>query len=87
MKKALIFTGGGSAGHVYPGLAVVGKLKEYCKLPIYWLGTKRGIEKQIVEKANIPFIAIPAGKLRRYLSIRNFIDIFNFLSNVGTFDK
>ena len=82
MKKSLIFTGGGTAGHVYPGLAVIKIIREQYKIQIYWLGTKRGIEKQLVKEEAIPFIRIPAGKLRRYFSIRNIIDLFKFICGI-----
>lgn len=75
MKKTVLFTGGGTGGHVYPALAVIEKLK-HDDLDILWLGSSGGMEKSIVEKANIPFYSIPCGKLRRYFSFHNFTDLF-----------
>lgn len=84
-KIKVFFTGGGTGGHVYPGLAVIDSLLEnkICTLEeIAWIGNKRGIEKKIIESRGIKFLSIPAGKLRRYFSLKNFIDIFKVLAGV-----
>ncbi len=75
----VVFTGGGTGGHVFPGIAVAEKLIESSKegnLKLHWVGNRKGMEKDIVERFNFSFYSIPAGKLRRYFSIQNFIDIF-----------
>ncbi|QQO08232.1 undecaprenyldiphospho-muramoylpentapeptide beta-N-acetylglucosaminyltransferase [Breznakiella homolactica] len=69
-------TGGGTGGHIYPGLAVVSCLKEIISPQIFWIGAKTGMDRSIIEKAGIPFMGIPAGKLRRYFSLRNMADLF-----------
>lgn len=72
MKK-IILTGGGTAGHVTPNLALVPLLKE-AGYDILYVGSKEGIEKGIVEELGIPYEGISTGKLRRYLSVQNLTD-------------
>lgn len=74
MKK-IILTGGGSAGHVTPNLALKKKLEEQ-GFEIEYIGSTNGIEKNIVEDAKLKYHGISSGKLRRYFSIENFTDIF-----------
>lgn len=80
MKK-IIMTGGGSAGHVTPNLALVPKLKEL-GYEIEYIGTKDGIERKIIEDENIKYHAISSGKLRRYFDIKNFTDPFKVLRGI-----
>lgn len=75
MKKHIVFTGGGTGGHVYPALSIIEILKDE-GYKISWIGSKKGIEYQIISKENIDFYSIPCGKLRRYFSLRNFLDLF-----------
>ncbi|MFP4179932.1 MAG: undecaprenyldiphospho-muramoylpentapeptide beta-N-acetylglucosaminyltransferase [Spirochaetaceae bacterium] len=75
--KSIVFTGGGTGGHVYPGIAVAEKLKPMISEGSYrivWLGSPKGMEREIVRRYSIPFYGIPAGKLRRYFSLRNVTD-------------
>jgi len=74
MKK-IVLTGGGTAGHVTPNLALVPNLVE-AGFDITYMGSYNGIEKQLVEDAGIKYYGISAGKLRRYFSWQNFIDPF-----------
>ena len=86
--KTVVFTGGGTGGHIYPGLAVVDELKEKINstkidgtsldVQIVWIGSSKGMDKNLVEKSESvdKFIGIPCGKLRRYFSFQNFIDLF-----------
>ena len=69
-KKRIVLTGGGTAGHVIPQLAIIPKLKSQ-NWQILYIGTNN-IEKTLVEKENIDFATISAGKLRRYFSFKNF---------------
>jgi len=79
----MVFTGGGTGGHVFPGIAIAEKLlTEKEKYKIVWIGSNSGMEKEIVERYNIPFYSIPAGKLRRYFSIYNFIDLFKISAGI-----
>jgi UDP-N-acetylglucosamine--N-acetylmuramyl-(pentapeptide) pyrophosphoryl-undecaprenol N-acetylglucosamine transferase len=84
----IVFTGGGSGGHVFPGIAVMQKLVKKIesnikKYSITWIGSKFGIERKICSSYDISYHAIQTGKLRRYLSFQNFIDIFRVI--VGVF--
>ncbi|MBN2738569.1 MAG: undecaprenyldiphospho-muramoylpentapeptide beta-N-acetylglucosaminyltransferase [Spirochaetales bacterium] len=76
MKKTIIFTGGGTAGHVFPGIAVLRCLQERWSGNILWLGSVNGMERGIIRREALPFLGIPSGKLRRYLSFKNFLDLF-----------
>ena len=72
MKKILL-TGGGTAGHVTPNLALVPYL-EQAGFEIEYMGSYDGIEKKLVEEAGIPYTGISSGKLRRYVDIKNLTD-------------
>jgi UDP-N-acetylglucosamine--N-acetylmuramyl-(pentapeptide) pyrophosphoryl-undecaprenol N-acetylglucosamine transferase len=74
-------TGGGTAGHVTPNLALIPKLKEK-GFEIKYIGSFNGIEKEIIEKNNIPFFGISCGKLRRYFDVKNFTDPFKIMKGV-----
>lgn len=79
--KTIVFTGGGSAGHVTPNLALIPKLQER-GWNIQYIGSKQGIEKEIIEGAGIPYAGISSGKLRRYFDLKNFKDPFRVLKGV-----
>jgi len=72
--KKIILTGGGTAGHVAPNLALIPSLKE-AGFDIYYIGSHTGIERELVEAEGIPYFGISSGKLRRYRSIKNVTDI------------
>jgi UDP-N-acetylglucosamine--N-acetylmuramyl-(pentapeptide) pyrophosphoryl-undecaprenol N-acetylglucosamine transferase len=77
MKKTVVFTGGGTAGHVYPGLSVAESLTgRDSEIKIIWIGSSAGMEKKLVQAAGIDYTGIPSGKLRRYFSLKNFTDLF-----------
>jgi len=76
----IAFTGGGTGGHIYPGLAVAERLLEGVgagrEYRVFWIGANRGMDRAIVEAAGLEFFGIPAGKLRRYLSLKTLPDAF-----------
>lgn len=74
-------TGGGSAGHVTPNLALVPKLKQL-GYEIEYIGTKDGIERKIIESEKIKYHIISSGKLRRYFDIKNFTDPFRVVRGI-----
>ncbi len=73
--NTIILTGGGSSGHVTPNIALLPELKRNGYI-IYYIGSKNGIEKQLIENEGIPYYSISTGKLRRYFDLKNFSDIF-----------
>ncbi|MFD3157545.1 undecaprenyldiphospho-muramoylpentapeptide beta-N-acetylglucosaminyltransferase [Haloimpatiens sp. FM7330] len=77
----IIMTGGGSAGHVTPNLALIPKL-EKLGYEIQYIGSEKGIERKIIEKENIKYHIISTGKLRRYFDIKNFTDPFKVLKGI-----
>lgn len=74
MKK-IVLTGGGTAGHVTPNLALLPSLIER-GYDIRYIGSKQGIEQKLIENAGIPYDGISSGKLRRYFDVKNFSDPF-----------
>lgn len=76
--KRIVLTGGGTAGHVTPNIALIAGLKEH-GYEIHYIGSYHGIEKDLIEKLKIPYYGISSGKLRRYLDLKNFSDPFKVL--------
>jgi len=74
MKK-IILTGGGTAGHVTPNLALIPGLQKL-GYEIRYIGSYQGIERKLIEDAGIPYDGISSGKLRRYFDLKNFSDPF-----------
>lgn len=74
-QQRLLLTGGGSSGHVTPNLAIIAAFQSL-GWDLAYIGSKAGIEKEIISKTNIPYYTIATGKLRRYFSWQNFIDPF-----------
>jgi len=81
MKK-IIMTGGGTAGHVTPNIALMPALKE-AGYEIEYIGSINGMEKGLIEAQNIPYHGISSGKLRRYFDWKNFSDPFRVLKGYG----
>ena len=74
----IIMTGGGSAGHVTPNIALIPKLQEL-GYDIHYIGSYDGIERKLIEDLSIPYYGISSGKLRRYFDWKNFSDPFRVL--------
>lgn len=83
MKKKIILTGGGTAGHVSLNEAIIPSLIE-SGYEVHYIGSKTGIEKEIIGNAfpALPYYPISSGKLRRYFSMQNFTDPFKVLKGV-----
>jgi len=79
MAECIVFTGGGTAGHVFPALAVLDELAPRWSGRVVWIGSSSGMEREILRRRAIPYYAIPTGKLRRYFSLANFLDLFRVL--------
>ena len=76
--KRIVLTGGGTAGHVTPNIALIPKLKEL-GYEIHYIGSKDGIEKKLIEELGVPYYGISSGKLRRYFDVKNFTDPFKVM--------
>ncbi|MCI8320831.1 MAG: undecaprenyldiphospho-muramoylpentapeptide beta-N-acetylglucosaminyltransferase [Dorea sp.] len=84
--KRIILTGGGTAGHVTPNIALLPRLKEL-QYDIHYIGSYNGIEKELIEQFGIPYHGIATGKLRRYFSLQNFTDPFRVLKGMNEAKK
>ena len=80
MKK-LVMTGGGTAGHVTPNIALIPALMDR-GYDIEYIGSRGGIEEKLITAQNIKYHGISTGKLRRYFSWQNFIDPFRVIKGI-----
>ena len=76
--KRIVLTGGGTAGHVTPNMALVPKLIDE-GYNIYYIGSYEGMEKKLIEDIGVTYYGISSGKLRRYFDIKNFSDPFRVI--------
>lgn len=76
--KRIVLTGGGTAGHVTPCIALLPELKKK-NYDIHYIGSYNGIEKNLIEEQEIPYYGISSGKLRRYFDLKNFTDPFRVI--------
>lgn len=75
VARRIIFTGGGTAGHVTPNIALIERLAGQ-GWAIAYVGSRTGIERDIIGGMDLPYYAVSTGKLRRYFSWQNFVDPF-----------
>ena len=80
--KHIVLTGGGTAGHVTPNIAMIPRLQEL-GYTISYIGSYDGIEKKLIEELDIPYYGISSGKLRRYFDVKNFTDPFKVVKGYG----
>lgn len=76
--KRIVLTGGGTAGHVTPNIALIPRLKEL-GYEIFYIGSHNGIEKTLISQMGIEYYGISTGKLRRYFDLKNFTDPFRVI--------
>ncbi|MDF2905069.1 MAG: murG [Herbinix sp.] len=76
--KRIVLTGGGTAGHVTPCIALLPQLKQE-GYDIQYIGSYQGMERKLIEEYNIPYHGISSGKLRRYFDPKNFSDPFKVM--------
>lgn len=76
--KKIVLTGGGTAGHVTPNIALLPRLKEL-GYEVSYIGSYNGIEKKLITDFDIPYYGIATGKFRRYLDIKNLTDPFRVI--------
>lgn len=84
--KKILLTGGGTAGHVTPNLALLPYLKAE-GYEIVYIGSEKGIERTLIEAEGIPYYGISTGKLRRYLSKENIKDMFRVVKGIAEAKK
>ena len=84
--KRILLTGGGTAGHVTPNIALLPRLREL-GYDIHYVGSYNGIEKRLIEEFSIPYYGISSGKLRRYFDLKNFSDPFRVLKGYNQAKK
>lgn len=84
--KRIVLTGGGTAGHVTPNIALLPKLREL-GYDVHYIGSYNGIEKTLIESCNVPYYGISSGKLRRYFDLKNFSDPFKVLKGFSEASK
>lgn len=82
-KKKIVLTGGGTAGHVTPNIALLPFLKK-AGYEVVYIGSVNGIERELIQDCGIRYVGVPTGKLRRYFDLKNFTDPFRV---VGGFLK
>ena len=81
--KRIILTGGGTAGHVTPNLALVPRLQA-AGWEVHYVGTENGIERRLVEQTpGVQYHAVASGKLRRYFDLKNFTDPFRVIKGAA----
>jgi len=72
----VVLTGGGTGGHTIPNIAIIEELKKHPHVEIKYIGSRNGTDQKLVEKTGVNFVGIHCGKLRRYFSWLNFVDVF-----------
>jgi UDP-N-acetylglucosamine--N-acetylmuramyl-(pentapeptide) pyrophosphoryl-undecaprenol N-acetylglucosamine transferase len=82
MMKKILFTGGGTAGHVVPNIALIEYLNQH-GWESHYIGSYEGIEKTLIAPLNIPYHGISTGKLRRFKSWRNLLTPFQVIAGIG----
>lgn len=80
-RPCIVFTGGGTGGHIYPGLAVIEELRHQgFQGRIAWIGSEKELDRSIVAEQGVEYFAIPSGKFRRELSLRNVTDLWRIVA-------
>lgn len=78
MSRKIVLTGGGTAGHVTPNIALLPYLKK-AGYEVTYIGSEKGIERKLIADYDIPYVAIATGKFRRYFDVKNFTDPFRVI--------
>lgn len=84
--KRIVLTGGGTAGHVTPNIALIPTLQKE-GFEVHYIGSYDGIEKKLIEEMGIPYYGISSGKLRRYFDLKNFSDPFKVIKGYSEAKK
>lgn len=78
MEKKIVLTGGGTAGHVTPNIALLPFLEKE-GFEVSYIGSYGGIEKRLIEDFHLPYYGISTGRFRRYFDLKNFSDPFRVM--------
>ena len=78
MSKRIVLTGGGTAGHITPNIALLPSLRQL-GYEISYIGSYEGMEKRLIGDYDIPYYGISTGKFRRYFDLKNFTDPFRVM--------
>ena len=78
MRKKIVLTGGGTAGHITPNIALLPRLEQK-GYDVFYIGSYDGMEKRLMADFQIPYYGISTGKVRRYFDLKNFTDPFRVL--------
>lgn len=81
MNPKIVLTGGGTAGHVTPNIALMDVLQQE-GWQIDYVGSPDGVEKNMITALQVPYHAVFSGKLRRYFSWKNFLDGFKIVVGI-----
>lgn len=84
--KRIVLTGGGTAGHVTPNIALIPSLVQE-GFDVQYIGSYEGMEKSLIEDIGVPYHGISSGKLRRYFDLKNFTDPFRVIKGFFEADK
>ena len=79
--KKIVLTGGGTAGHVTPNIALLPELKKQ-GYDVHYIGSYEGIERTLIKEQGIPYYGISSGKLRRYIDVKNLSDPFKVVKGL-----
>ncbi len=76
----IVVTGGGTGGHIYPALALIKEIKEIDPASEFlYIGTKKGLESDIVPREGIPFETVEITGFKRKLSLENVKTVMRFV--------
>lgn len=78
MQKKIVLTGGGTAGHITPNIALLPRLAQK-GYEVFYIGSYDGMEKRLMADFDIPYYGIATGKFRRYFDLKNFTDPFRVM--------
>ena len=84
--KRIVLTGGGTAGHVTPNIALLPSLQK-AGYEIFYIGSYDGIEKRLMSDFGVEYHGIATGKFRRYFDLKNFSDPFRVLKGYSEAKK
>ena len=81
MRKKIVLTGGGTAGHITPNIALLPRLEQK-GYDVFYIGSYDGMEKKLMADFQVPYYGISTGKFRRYFDLKNFTDPFRVLKGL-----